>query len=682
MKMKSIKNCLKYFGFVMALGAVCLLGAWYFSETSEAETANPETASTTGGAAIDGWKAADKDKEYMYCVASVSKIYSTAAVMRLAEQGKVELDGPVTDYLPEFKMADPRYKNITVRMLMDHTSGLMGSSVKGEFLYADDDSYHQDELLKTLSTQRLKADPGKYASYCNDGFDLLGIITERVSGLTFADYIKKYLMTTTGGDSTETGFTVSRNENLVPGYTPDHTLYENGLAMAIGAGGVFSTASDVAKFGSGFFYGNNALFSDFYKKAMSKRWDDNRDEFADGCGLGWDSVEEDGFRDAGVEVLGKGGDDGLNHSYLLVSPDEKISVSVLTNGGNSALNGLVAQAILKACLEEKGIPVSEESKDTPKIVNEIPKKYDAYAGSYIVASETGEVIDRISFPDHKYMHVEEIGPVNTTCSDYALTSDERFTELAYEVSDSGIDDIRLAVNPQSVSFTDAADGKVLLNGMKVNSFPEIGSYEDKSYVGEKMEENPVSDEVLSSWQAMNGAELCMTGDVYSSCMYDTASANVILPEEYPGYVFVVNGMGTRLLKIADKENLVAFQTIPSSRSRDLVDAKIVVVDNEMRIQLSNGSEFIPANDLPVFDGTQKEISLSSDRAKWYQIGDAVKNSEVQIAKRPEKSAVYVYNKFGEVVYSSHVVGITDVVPMPEGGKIVFLGESGGVVKIK
>jgi hypothetical protein len=280
------------------------------------------------------------------------------------------------------------------------------------------------------------------------------------------------------------------------------------------------------------------------------------------------------------------------------------------------------------------------------------------------------------------MHVEEISPNNTTNADYALTSDGRFTELAYEVSDSGIDDIKLAVNPQSVSFTDAADGKVLLNGMKINSFPEIGSYEEKSYVGERMEENPVSEEVLSSWQAMNGAELCLTGDIYSSSFYDTANAYVVLPKDYPGYVFVVHGLGTRLLKIVDERHLVAFQTIPSSRSRDLIDAEIVAVDNEMQIHLSNNSECIFAAELPVFDGSEKEISLSTGQAKWYQIGDAVTNSEVQIAERPEKSAVYVYNKFGEVVYSSHVVGITDVLPMPEGGKIVFLGENGGVVKIK
>ena len=68
------------------------------------------------------------DDDLVYCIASVSKMYSTAAVMQLVDAGKVKLDGYVTEYLPDFKMADERYKDITVRMLMNHTSGIMGTT--------------------------------------------------------------------------------------------------------------------------------------------------------------------------------------------------------------------------------------------------------------------------------------------------------------------------------------------------------------------------------------------------------------------------------------------------------------------------------------------------------------------------------------------------------------------------
>ena len=117
------------FGCAAAIGIAGILGFNALSGNSGKAFAE---GSENGGKAAEeqhenGWEAANRDTEYVYCVGSVSKIYSTAAVMRLADEGKVMLDAPVTDYIPEFRMVDPRYRDITVRMLMDHTSGLMGS---------------------------------------------------------------------------------------------------------------------------------------------------------------------------------------------------------------------------------------------------------------------------------------------------------------------------------------------------------------------------------------------------------------------------------------------------------------------------------------------------------------------------------------------------------------------------
>jgi len=72
----------------------------------------------------------------MYGIGSVSKMFTTAAVMKLAEQGKVDLDSPVTKYLPDFKMADGRYKKITVRMLLNHSSGMLAEMLDYAGIYA------------------------------------------------------------------------------------------------------------------------------------------------------------------------------------------------------------------------------------------------------------------------------------------------------------------------------------------------------------------------------------------------------------------------------------------------------------------------------------------------------------------------------------------------------------------
>ena len=162
------------------------------------KTAKIMTASmlilTLSGTAVPVTAAADNNidsSDKIYSAGSISKVYVTVCAMQLAEQGKIGLDKPVTDYIPEFKMADERYKDITVRMLMDHTSGIMGTSFKNMSLYSDNDADSYDILLSNLKTQRLKAAPGEYAAYCNDGFELLRLVIERVSGMKYSEYLEK-----------------------------------------------------------------------------------------------------------------------------------------------------------------------------------------------------------------------------------------------------------------------------------------------------------------------------------------------------------------------------------------------------------------------------------------------------------------------------------------------------------
>ncbi|MBQ1463456.1 MAG: beta-lactamase family protein, partial [Ruminococcus sp.] len=129
----------------------------------------------------------EKKADTLSAVGSVSKVFCTTAALQLYDQGLLDIDAPVTDYVPDFTMQDERYKDITVRMLMNHTSGLMGMELDDMMLYDDiDESYHQ-RFLGFLKNSRLKAEPGAMANYCNDGFTLLEIVVERVSGECFSD---------------------------------------------------------------------------------------------------------------------------------------------------------------------------------------------------------------------------------------------------------------------------------------------------------------------------------------------------------------------------------------------------------------------------------------------------------------------------------------------------------------
>ena len=112
------------------------------------------------------------DGNTQFNIGSVSKVFAAASVLILVQQGKVNLDLPVFIYLPEFSMKDPRYKDITVRMLLNHTSGIAGTSLKDSMTAQRNAGYVQ-QVISNLKDSFLKNDPGEISIYCNDGFTLV-----------------------------------------------------------------------------------------------------------------------------------------------------------------------------------------------------------------------------------------------------------------------------------------------------------------------------------------------------------------------------------------------------------------------------------------------------------------------------------------------------------------------------
>ena len=626
--------------------------------------------------ATDPSASSESREELVFCVGSVSKVYSTAAVMKLADEGKVDIDSPVTDYIPDFKMADERYKDITPRMLMDHTSGIMGTSQIGTFMFDDGNTYHHDHLLDTLADQRLKADPGEYAAYCNDGFDLLELIVENVTGMSYTDYVQSEIASCTGGSRTGTALSYLHAKDLVPAYNPGGQLYDNESCMCIGAGGVYSVASDVAKFGASFFKGNTSLLSEKSKDETGKRWNGDLDDHMDGNGLGWDHVSKLKYEESGVKVLEKGGDVLLNHAFLMVAPDEEISISVLSNGGSSMYNGMLAEALMDTILDERGIKVNTATPEYSSAAM-IPSEYDELAGYYTTQNsmEGGAVVARITFPEHRYMHVENISPVNTSVTDYIYTTDGKFAELAYEVED--IDkDSRIAINPAVISFVKDDAGRVYLACDSTNIAPGLGVSDRSSYIGEKITDNPVGEDVLRAWDKVCGKDMLLNNDVASSANYQYGIIRAYMCKEVPGYIFVITGQGTRLLKIADAEHAFAFQTIPSSSNRDIIDLQLKKDSDTVCFITSAGCVYIPADSIREYHGTEDEVKPSEDGAVWYRIGDDIAGSSVNAGNMLKSNEIYVFNKYGDVIYTSHIKDAGDEIPMPRGGKIVFLGNTG------
>jgi CubicO group peptidase (beta-lactamase class C family) len=141
------------------------------------------------------------DRDTIFCIASASKCFTAAAVMQLAEYGKLDLDAPVQRYLPDFSMEDDRCRQITVRHLLCHMSGLpdMDEDEYDVFLAApEDDLDALKRYVAGLRKKKLAAAPGESFSYSNIGYNVLGCVIANVSGVSFEDYMREHILLPSG----------------------------------------------------------------------------------------------------------------------------------------------------------------------------------------------------------------------------------------------------------------------------------------------------------------------------------------------------------------------------------------------------------------------------------------------------------------------------------------------------
>ncbi|MFC3520978.1 serine hydrolase domain-containing protein [Streptomonospora nanhaiensis] len=179
-------------------------------------------------------------------VASVSKSFTAAAVLQLVEAGEVDLDRPVAAYLPEFRMADPRASRITVRQLLDQTSGMSDTTFPA-FTREQPDTLR--EAVAGMRTGRLAADPGARHEYHNPNFQVAARLVEVVADRPFAEQLTAQIFDPLGMDRSTTADT----ERDLPPDARGH-LRILGRPVALpeppafgnGSGGVISTASDMA----------------------------------------------------------------------------------------------------------------------------------------------------------------------------------------------------------------------------------------------------------------------------------------------------------------------------------------------------------------------------------------------------------------------------------------------------
>lgn len=251
-------------------------------------------------------------------VCSISKIYCTVLVMQLVDEKLIHLEDPIVKYIPEFKMKDERYKDITIRMCLDHSSGLPGTQWKHFSVNTKTKFDYYKEVLDYFAQSTLKANPGEYSTYCNDGFTLAEMVVAKVRKMPYEQVLKEKITSKIQAQSTNTTYTINELYPLVSqGKMPKEYF------PIQGAGGITTSMEDLCKFGQLFLEPNN-IISESSKALMAKSWGStflDKDLGAIDFGLGWDLVNHhDPDFDLGDIVLAKGGNSMFFTSRLLIVP--------------------------------------------------------------------------------------------------------------------------------------------------------------------------------------------------------------------------------------------------------------------------------------------------------------------------------------------------------------------------
>ncbi|MFI8715928.1 serine hydrolase domain-containing protein [Brevibacillus brevis] len=601
-------------------------------------------------------------EDTMFGIGSVSKMYVTAATMMLADSKKIDIDKPLTTYIKDFKMADKRYKQITPRMLMNHSSGIYGSQYGNSFLFEDNDTKNHDELLVRLQSETLKSTPGEFSVYCNDGFQLLEILIERVSGLRYSEFLETYISDPLQLTSTKTPLDSFDRDRLAKTYFSglDQALPVENTNL-LGTGGLYSTAEEVTEFAEVLIGNRTDILSEKSVKAMQSH------EYRKGVwvpeetnsinyGLGWDAVRLAPFSDYGITALFKGGDTLMYHAALVTLPEHDITIAVLSSGGGSTYNSLAASNILLEYLRAKGTikEILPEKTFEPPVKVEMPSDMLAYSGLYGSVGKTVKLEIKngeIYSPDLAF---EGLPPQK-----YVYTGNGQF------INNDG---------NATISFDRAKNGRTYL---KLNAYinnPGLGQSFSVSYELQKLASNPLKQSMKTVWENRDGKKYYALDEKITSVMYlnNALVTKTISVDISHGYA-----SGT---KIVDKNNAVNVIQIPAFAGRDAFDLNFYQKNQKEYVKI-NGLSYISEDAIPTFnDGKDSLCIIPSDgQARWYKI-DAKSANRVMNVETPESGGFAVYDKNGMTVNFSKASNKHSVV-LPESGMIVFGGNAGDVFKI-
>lgn len=335
----------------------------------------------------------------LFAAGSVTKVLTASLVMTLVDEGRVDLDTPVAAYLPGFTTADPgRSAVITVRMLLNHSSGLPGNHLPD--LAPGDDVL--ERLMRELTTLGVTGVPGRRFSYSNMGMSTLGRVVEVISGDRFdvalsTRVLRPLGMTATADaeelllHSTAVGHVVDPASGAVSRVPRLRVWPEYGPAGSR----LWLDVEALIRFGRMHLDGHPLLSRAAVEQMRTPQYDDFWGCLR-GCanfGLGWGI-----FREGADPVLTHSGANLGMHSTLYVIPGQKVVLAVLTNSTTGAmLHSTLCTEILDEFFDVRGPAAVTAPESIAEVDNErFTGRYRASDGEVSVEVRDGRLHARLT----------------------------------------------------------------------------------------------------------------------------------------------------------------------------------------------------------------------------------------------------------------------------------------------
>jgi CubicO group peptidase (beta-lactamase class C family) len=327
----------------------------------------------------------------VYRVGSVSKLFTDIAVMRLVEQGRLDLDAPIDRYLTDFKPRNPFRKPITLRQLMAHRSGLVREPPVGN--YFDPTHPSLAETIASLNRTELVYPPEERIKYSNAAIAAVGYVLETTQKEPFVRYLKRTLLDPLAMTRSSFEATPGLNRDLaVATMWTYHGREFEAPTFALGiapAGNMYSTVTDLGHFLSVLFArGRTASRPILQPETLEQMWTPHFAKPGEktGFGLGFRLEELDGHR-----RIGHGGAIYGFATELAGLPDDKLGVVVIAarDVANSVTQHIAEEALkqMLAVRQGKTLPPIEETRAVE------PARARRLAGHYACDEKTFELTE-------------------------------------------------------------------------------------------------------------------------------------------------------------------------------------------------------------------------------------------------------------------------------------------------